>query len=150
MITGNIRQLSDDRHKNILPSSVVEAMKSLSGQTPVGEQALDGDRVVLKVVEMITHPKENGAFEAHRQHIDVHFILSGRECIQYERVEKLASASAYDPQEDFCLYAGAPDSPSASFGEGDFYILYPSDAHNPGCCVEQPAALKKAIFKVAI
>ena len=150
MITGNIEQLSGGVHRDLLPASVVEAMRSLNGQAPVGERELEGSQVVLKVVEMTTHPKEAGAFEAHRRHIDVHYILKGRECVQYEQVERLRSTTPYDPAEDFCLYAGTPDSPAASFREGDFYILYPSDAHNPGCCVEHPATLKKAVFKVAI
>ena len=150
MITGNIQQLSGGTHRDILPASVVEAMQTLNGKAPVGERELEGQEVVLKVVEMTTHPKEAGTFEAHRRHIDVHYILQGKECVQYEQVDRLRSMSPYNPTEDFCLYAGGKNSPAVSFQEGDFYILYPSDAHNPGCCVEQPASLKKAIFKVAI
>ena len=150
MVAGNIKQLYEEKHDRFLPASVVEAMKSLDELAPVGEKQLEGSRVVLKVVEMMTHPKEKGAFEAHRQHIDVHYILSGRECMQYEAIDGLNVTEPYNEKEDFCLYAEGANSQTVCFGAGDFYILYPSDAHNPNCCVEQPALLKKAIFKVCI
>lgn len=79
-----------------------------------------------KVTTISDAPKR---YEAHRNFIDVQFILSGGELFGCENVERLSSVVPYDAQKDIEFLDGEHEL--FKLRAGDFCIVYPHDAHLP-------------------
>ncbi|MBI4566843.1 MAG: YhcH/YjgK/YiaL family protein [Planctomycetes bacterium] len=75
---------------------------------------------------------EEKRFEAHRRHIDIQALLSGREIIEHAFARALTVAAPYDGEKDVMFF----DTPAAAspllLRSGLFAVFYPADAHRPG------------------
>ena len=91
---------------------------------------------------------EARCWEAHREYLDVHLILSGTERIDVNFTGNLA-AGRYVEQDDFLPLEGEKNA-SLVLRPGDFLICYPSDGHMTGVQAGKPELVKKVIFKVKI
>lgn len=90
---------------------------------------IDGEKVWGKV---ITDANTEGEkfYEAHRDYIDIHYVLEGAEEFGYSHVEGLSVVQEYNPADDYGLYRGEINRFVLS--EGYFCIVFPEDAHIPG------------------
>lgn len=84
--------------------------------------------------------------EAHKEYLDIHFVINGAEKIGYAEASSLESVTEYDAENDFFLLKG--EMQSIVLNKGDFCITFPEDAHAPGMCVDKNTSLKKAIVKI--
>ena|GEM_PF-1449827 len=114
---------------------------------PAGRQEL-GDGVYVMVTDYLTIPREKKHFEAHQKYADIHYVARGAEVIGYARVEALHVVEKYDPAKEAAFLEG-----SGSFvteQPGTFMILFPGEAHIPGCPVGSPDAVRKVVVKVPV
>jgi YhcH/YjgK/YiaL family protein len=118
----------------------------LAGMAP-GRYELDGKALFVIVQEYEGKPREQGAWEAHRQYLDVQYVVSGSELFGYANTAHL-QAGAYDPERDFLALQG--DGDFFVLRQGSFVILAPQDAHMPSLAVAAPQPVKKAVVKVRI
>lgn len=105
---------------------------------------IDGDNVFVNIMEFITAPVEERAFEAHKDYCDMHYIVRGSERIDIcitDRMEK----GEYKP--DIMTLYGEPLG-SVNLHTGDFLICMPQDGHRPGIMTEKPENIRKATFKI--
>lgn len=116
-------------------------------EMPVGRQEL-GDGVYVMVMDYLTIPREKKHFEAHQNYIDIHYVATGAEAIEYAKVEALHVVEEYDPAKDVAFLEG----PGSFVTEqpGTFMILFPDDAHIPGCPAGSPDAVRKVVVKVPV
>ncbi len=113
---------------------------------PVGRYDIDGDKVYAMIQEYKTH--ENlGQFEAHRDYIDIQYIASGVEVMEYAPLADCTETVAYTP--DIAFYH-ARAKVKMTFYAGDFGIFLPDDAHNPGVWENAAKAVRKIVIKVHI
>lgn len=118
-------------------------------KVPAGRIALDGDRLFINVDDATLRTEAEQALEVHRSYIDMHFPLSGSERVGWSPLEALAAESSREPFDvarDFALY----DLPAATYFDvvpGQFYIMYPEDAHAP---IIGSGTLRKLVAKVRI
>ena len=118
---------------------------------PVGRYELDGDRVYAMVQSYETKPSEAGAYEGHEKYIDVQFIISGIECIEFVDISKAAVKTPYDPAKDAAFFENSPLSGKAVFEAGEYGIFFPHDIHKPGRIYGEAAApVKKVVVKVKV
>ena len=87
-------------------------------------------------------------WEAHREYLDVHLILSGTERVDVNFIGNLA-AGRYVEQEDFLPLEGEKNA-SVILQPGDFLICYPSDGHMTGVQADAPNLVKKVKKKKKI
>lgn len=113
-----------------------------------GTHEIDGDRLFVNVVEYTTTAPENRFWEAHRDYLDVHVMLRGKEQIDVNFIRNM-ELKEYVKKDDFLPMEGEKNG-SVVMREGDFLVCYPNDGHRTAVEVEDPEAVKKAIFKVAI
>ena len=114
---------------------------------PAGRIVIDGDKLFINVSDANLVPAESQKLEVHRKYIDIHFPLSGAEIVGCSPLSRLNESEApFDVENDFALYA---ETPSTFFTAlpGDFYIVYPEDAHAP---VIGEGVLRKLIVKVLL
>ena len=113
-----------------------------------GTHEIDGDRLFVNVAEYTTTTPDNRFWEAHRDYLDVHVMLKGKEQIDVNFIRNM-ELKEYVKKDDFLPMEGEKNG-SVVLREGDFLVCYPSDGHRTAVEAEGPETIKKAIFKVAI
>ena len=113
-----------------------------------GRHDIDGDSIYVNVMEYETTQPENRIWEAHRQYLDVHVVLSGEEQLDTNFISNMQQKE-YVPADDFLPLEGDKNA-SAILRPGDFLICWPEDAHRTAIAVNGPVKVKKAVFKVKL
>ena len=113
-----------------------------------GSHPIDGEELFVNIVEYETTTPENRFWEAHRQYLDLHFLLRGPEQIDVNFIDNMEQ-KAFVEKDDFLPLEGDPNS-HVVLNAGDFLLCYPADAHRTAVQVGAPAVIKKAIFKIRI
>ena len=118
------------------------------------------DRVLEEVVKYTpenyttayeTKPAAGSLAEAHRQYIDVMYMVEGEELIYVKPTDKLQNITKeYDPSIEALLADLDADATPVRLQAGSFVVLFPQDSHCPGRCVDAPMNVKKIIGKVRI
>ena len=121
-------------------------MMDLEGLAP-DRYEIAGDQVFAMVQEYDSKRMEEGLCEAHRNYIDVQYVVSGAEKMGYAATDKL-TAGEYDGEKDFLPLEG--EGEFLELTAGTFVILGPQDAHMPGMAIAEPTPVKKVVVKVLI
>lgn len=115
----------------------------------IGKYEIDSKNVYAMVQEYEgkeDHPK----FEGHRRYIDIQFILSGKEIMDYAPVSDCKIMTEYNPEKDVEFFTCDGDSARLYAKEGDFAVFYPDDIHKPGLKAENGGTIKKIVVKVLV
>lgn len=116
-------------------------------KVPAERIVLDGDKLFINVADAKLIPAETQKLEVHQKYIDIHFPLSGKEVVGWKHQSNLGtSETPFDTDNDFALYAEEPTT-YFTVMPGEFYIVYPEDAHAP---IIGEGTLRKLIVKVMI
>lgn len=141
--SGHYRQLHPG-----LPAAF-DYLERLAPATPDGRIDLAGDDVFALIQSYTTVEPAEKRFESHRVYLDLQFQVSGEEIIHYAPRVELAIDAAYDPARDVELYSGLSGVPLL-MRPGRFAILFPQDAHKPGCQVRLPEPVRKIVIKIRL
>jgi biofilm protein TabA len=114
---------------------------------PAGRYEIDGTSIYVIVQQYATKPQEAGKWEAHRQYIDLQYIVEGTEQIGVANLGRLIPGE-YDFAKDFLPLSGQGDF--LTLAAGEFILLYPDDAHMPGLSVGMSGEVTKAVVKIAV
>ncbi len=112
--------------------------KTLS-QKQDGKYSVDGEKIYHTIQRYTTKPLNEGNLEAHREYIDIQFLLEGVEILGYAPLKGLATAEVYNPQKDIAFFNTPEDITKVKLEPGLFCILFPDDAHLPGRYEVSPA-----------
>lgn len=108
-------------------------------------------RVKAIVSEYDTMLVNANGYEAHRQYIDIQYLLSGKETICSLPLEYLKEIKPYSEEKDAAFYEECcVDGQRMMVGNGYFAIYFPQEGHMPGLCVGVPEKVKKVVVKVTI
>ena len=140
-------------YKGLSPD-IYEGLKFLQQVNPdiaVGTYQLSPN-VKAIVSEYTTKEVNENGYEAHRQNIDIQYLLKGKEKIACLPVEELSETKPYSEETDVAFYNAVPDfNPSTlALRSGYFAIFFPQDGHMPCLCISKPEAVKKVVVKVRI
>ncbi len=113
-----------------------------------GRHDILGDECYALVEDYTTTPRDGRRWEAHRDHIDIQCVVSGRELLGCADAAEMQSIG-YDPAKDLEFLEG-PDGEFTVIEAGTFAILHPADAHMPGISVDGPEPLRKVVVKVLV
>ena len=149
MIFGNINNIEEyafleDKIKECLAYAKDNDLKSLS----TGRHDIRGDELFVNIVEYETTKPENRFWEAHKDYLDLHFLLDGKEQINLNFLKNMTLGD-YIKEEDYQKIEGDKNS-SGILCQGDFLICYPNDGHMTAIAADEPQKIKKAIFKIKI
>lgn len=109
------------------------------------------DRLLLKVMEYSTGEDCKVGYEAHKEHLDIHFVLRGNERIKWSPINEMAIKTPYDAENDAIFYEKPiAHSSEALLGDGVFAIMFPQDGHACTYYVDKCETIKKIVVKVKI
>ena len=113
---------------------------------PCGKYLIDGENMYVNVVSYCTKDEAECIWEAHRDYLDIHYIIEGKEQIRVSNIKNM-KVQEYIQESDYVKMNGDASS-YINLGEGEYLILFFEDAHMTGCYIEEPEVIRKAIFKV--
>lgn len=108
-------------------------------------------RVKAIVSEYTTKEVNENGYEAHKEYIDIQYLIKGSEKICCLPLEYLKETKAYKAEIDAAFYEEGDLNPQELFiGNGYFAIFFPQDAHMPCLKNGLSTVVKKVVVKVKI
>lgn len=113
-----------------------------------GEHKISGEDLFVRVMEYETVAKDASVYESHRDYLDLHLILKGREVISCLMENNLTVVREYSKEDDTVLFKGKAGK-KLHMDPGDFLLLFPHEAHAPSLAISSvPEKVRKAVFKL--
>lgn len=113
---------------------------------------LDEDKIFGFVTTVETEAVSSRRAESHKKHMDIQFLLEGREKIGYIRHNSdLVVVSDLLEEKDNCFYDGNIDGEVfLDLKPGDFAVFFPEDVHRPQCISGDNKVIRKAVIKIRV
>lgn len=117
---------------------------------PDGRYEVDGD-LVYALVQSYETLVSGIPFEAHRKYIDIQYIASGCERMDWLPVDQMEITQAYTAEKDICKGMDPNGlAVPAIVRAGQAAVFFPEDAHAPKLAVGQPVPVRKIVIKLAL
>lgn len=109
----------------------------------------DGD--YMNIETGMTKPVEECRWEAHRRRLDIQYVVSGAENVEWAPL-LLGKVEEDRPDDDVYFYAAESLAAGAMIHHqvGRFSIFTPEDLHRPLLAPQDPASIRKAVVKVSL
>ena len=149
MIYGNDKQLSKFSYLEDKIQVCFEFMKNHNfNEMELGRYEIDGSNIYMNLEEFTTTTADNRIWEAHKNYMDIHYIVRGAEQIGFAFLDNMTQVE-YREASDLMVLTGT-GAGTAILNAGDFMICYPDDVHQAGVQVGEPSLIRKAVFKIRI
>jgi len=116
---------------------------------PDGRVEIQGDDIFAMLMGYTTKSREEGRWEAHRDYIDIQFLIEGHELIGVTDVSALNVSDAYDSAKDIVFFDDA-DGDFLGLSGSKFVLLFPQDAHMPYITDGVESAVRKVVIKIKV
>ncbi len=113
-----------------------------------GEHKIVGEDLFVRVMEYETVAGDVSVYEGHRDYLDLHLIIEGREAISCLVDNNLPVSREYSKEDDTVLFEGKAGK-KQHLDTGDFLLLFPHEAHASSLSISNvPEKVRKAVFKL--
>ena len=136
------------RYASVIPglAEAVEAINALTDFTPASHPLPNGCKFIVQ--QGTTKAAEGRQLEAHRQFLDIQYILEGGETVGWAPVDTLTPADEFNTEKDAGMYTGHCDY--LFIQPGYCYVVFPEDAHLPMLQGDGDGTVLKAIVKIRV
>lgn len=111
---------------------------------------IDGDNVYASISEYQTKDDTVARYEAHRNYIDIQYIISGKELIGIAPLGDVKEILVpYDATKDI-EFMSVNQIRNVSATPDRFFIFFPGDVHRPGLKEDVNSPVRKVVVKVKI
>ena len=153
MIAAKLKDAADYRGIHPMLDKALEYLNEEFLAT-VGTEAvhIDGQNLYATLNLFETQSDDKLFFEAHRDYLDIHVVLSGEERMDIADTAALTpDDAAGKPENDFYAFTDRdPAHQSILLRPGDFLVAFPADAHRVRGQVSGPSEVRKVVFKVKL
>ncbi len=111
-----------------------------------GRYAIEGENVFALVTEGATKDLDKTRWEAHKNYIDIHAVIRGKETMGIAPVSGAVISQEYDASKDIAFYTS--EGKYYTSDTGNFFIAFTRDAHRPGIKADGADSVKKVVIKV--
>ncbi len=134
------------RYAAVVPGleEAMQVVAELTDYTPRTIPLSDGNRIMIQSITT----KPGTKFEAHRNYLDIQYVVKGEEYVGWAPLETLEMEGEYNAAKDKATLVGHADY--LRIGEGYCYVVYPEDAHIPGACMDTPCEVTKLVVKLKV
>ena len=106
------------------------------------------DKIYANLQSYIT--KDNAPYEAHRDYIDIQYMVKGEELSGRVDYSDCKTTEKYNKEKDIEILQCIGEKEYFKIKEGEFFVFFPHDAHKPALKVKENKQVKKVIVKVMI
>ncbi len=125
--------------------------RAIAENLAAGKYEIDGKELWASVQEYTSKLYDDAKAEAHKNYIDIQFIVSGVEVIEGFDISKATPKSDYNDVKDVMFYEDNADACKGILHENEYGIFFPHDVHKPGICLGgNQTSVKKIVVKVKI
>ncbi len=115
-------------------------------QLTAGRYEIQGNDVYALFQEYTTRTRDQARWEAHRDFVDLHFVVQGEETMGFANITDLSSLGDYDAAKDAEHFEG--DGIFFTVPAGYFVIFGTEDAHMPCLEAGRPGTVRKVVLKI--
>jgi len=115
---------------------------------PTGRYELDGKNVYVNVMEYVTRSISESPMEAHREYIDIQYVISGVENIGLAKLQNTVNPTEYDSEKDILFMEPDKTETFHKAARTTFFVFFPDDAHRPYLTISEKSPIKKAVVKL--
>ena len=136
------------RYAAIIPGleEAVEAAAKITDWS-AGNVALSGGNKIL-VQELDTKSPEGKLCEAHKDYLDIQYIVEGEEVVGWAPIDTVTETEPFNEEKDAGKYEG--EHTPIQIKQGYCYVVFPEDAHAPGLYTDEPGELTKVVVKLKL
>lgn len=136
------------RYASVIPGleEAIAAVEKLENFEPA-TIPLSGSNKIL-VQKVTTKDAETSQLEAHREFLDIQYILKGKEMVGWAPVDTLTPVGEFNPAKDKGMYEGK--NYPMEIAEGYCYVVYPEDAHAPSVHIGEGGEVNKIVIKLKV
>ncbi|TDX01106.1 YhcH/YjgK/YiaL family protein [Dinghuibacter silviterrae] len=113
-----------------------------------GKYPIDGDNAWAIVTQGPTKAMDTVKWESHRQYIDVHYVISGKERIGVASLDNATVTEPFTDKSDNAHYTVEGTFYTAE--PGIFFLFFPHDVHRPGIIADGSPTDKKLVIKIRV
>lgn len=125
--------------------------KAMAENLAAGKYEIDGKELWASVQEYTSKLESEAKAEAHKNYIDIQFIVSGSEVIEGFDIEKATPKSEYNDVKDVMFYEDYDNVVKGILSKNEYGIFFPTDVHKPGMCLDgNQDTVKKIVVKVKV
>ncbi|TKI02830.1 YhcH/YjgK/YiaL family protein [Martelella alba] len=151
MICGHI----DNSNPALMAEPFARAIRYLRqtdfSAMPAGRYTEPETGYVVQVIDVQTQPKERLSPEVHRQHIDVQFLVNGRELIGVATDNgNNTIKEQYLAERDIIFYHDVENESMIKMIPGSYAIFLPEDVHRPACIDGAISRIRKVVIKIPV
>ena len=107
------------------------------------------DGVVARPARYVPHAPDPARFEFHRRFADVQFVAKGEERVLVAPLAETRAVAPIDEAADVGF--GSAEGGAVRLRAGEFLVLFPHEAHQPGVAAETGAGkVRKIVVKVEV
>ena len=114
-----------------------------------GKYELDGKKIYASVQKYTTKDYTE-KFEGHREYIDIQYIISGQEYMEWSAKEDCETIISYNSEKDVEYFVANGFKTKIEAGKNTFAIFFPDDIHNPGLKLDANSPVKKVLVKIHV
>lgn len=136
------------RYAAVIPGleDAMKAIEMLDSLEPATIPLPGGNKIVVQ--QGTTKAVQSQLLEAHREYLDIQYVVKGKETVGWAPVDTLVPADAFNVAKDMGMYRGHCDF--MEIQEGYCYVVYPEDAHMPCRHLESPSDYVKMVVKLKV
>lgn len=150
MITGNLEQVV--KSCNEFPPAIYKVLSVIAELDftahPDGQKEFNG--VLFKTFTASTDLPENRTPETHRDFIDVQFVISGDEEVEFCSLGDIRPAVEKPDDDNYFYHRSSLKLNAMSLRDGDFVVFFPWDIHSPLCHKTDKNIVRKIVAKVPV
>ncbi len=125
--------------------------KAVKENLPVGKYEIDGTDVYAMVQEYDTKLPDEARFEAHKNYIDIQYIISGVEKMEVTDISKAKPNTEYSAEKDVIFFDDSNMSTVGVFTDEEYAVFFPHDVHKPGMAKDNiRSTVRKIVVKVKV
>lgn len=136
------------RYAAVIPGleEAMEKIDALRSWEPATYPLSNGKIIVQP--QGTTKPWAEATLEAHREYLDVQYILEGQDTVGWAPVDTLTPTCEFNTEHDYCLYTG--ENTPVTVKAGYCYVVFPEDAHAPNTHLTAPNDYRKIVVKLKV
>lgn len=136
-----------NRYAPVIPGlqEAMEVVANLPSLEPATYPLSNGGKIMVQ--QGATKPWEGAELEAHRNYLDIQYVVKGQEVMGWA-LETLTLSGEFNTAKDKGMYAGLNDT--MVIREGYCYVVYPEDGHAPGKHLDVPGEFTKIVVKLKV
>ncbi|MDF7641027.1 YhcH/YjgK/YiaL family protein [Bifidobacterium sp. ESL0784] len=114
--------------------------------------SLDGtDDIVVHLQSYDSMDYQTISYESHRDHIDLHYLLSGQEYVRWWDTGSVEPNTEYNADNDIVFYPHPDHHNRVLLTPGHYVLVYPEDMHAPrGMVGDTAEPVHKVVVKISV